>query len=74
MREGEDLWGLLELGAGRKRRPQQVISYRGENETGLLGLKEKRESGGLKIACLLPWQTWQAGSQEVPAEGRDKGM
>lgn len=64
-----DLWSLLELGAGRKRRPQQMVSYRVKYKTELLGLKGRRESEDLKIAYLLSWQTWQAGSQEVPAEG-----
>jgi hypothetical protein len=47
VREGEDLWVLLELGAGRKRRLQRVVSYRGEHETGLLGLEERKDSEGL---------------------------
>lgn len=41
---GQDMFRLLENGAESKKRPQQAVCYRAEDETGASDLEETRGS------------------------------
>lgn len=57
----QDLLSLLRMGTERKEKPWQWSATKLE-----MKLEERRDSEDLKIAYLLPWPGWSAGSQGVP--------
>lgn len=51
---GEELCDPLEMGPGKSKRPQEVVSYIVGDETGVLDLKVRMARLDLQLGCLVP--------------------
>lgn len=69
----QDLLSLLAMGMEREERPQLVVCYKSGDETGRLGLEERKKSNDLKLTCPLVglyafWLGWWPAVPGVPME------